>query len=592
MILNKSVKLRLAVSLGICIALLLIVGALGIYSSSKTQQGLERTYKENVLPLQALGEIREAHLSTRVKVTAEQRDRNPVTAAETKGEVAENDRIIDEAWAKYFPDMITTDAERTIAEALHRDILVLRASIEQLNDVMIAGDFERAREIATTDLRAEYPKVLNGLKEIVKANVAQADSSYNANTMEYAVSRNIIISVIVLAFILATALSLWLIRGIMVPLSKAREFAEALARGQLDTPIDITSKDEFGDMLYSLKAMETKLSEVVRSVRRNAEEVDFASGEIAQGNDDLNRRTQEQAASLEETAASMEEITTTVRQNADNAVQADHLVQGVSRQAQQGGEVVQQAVGAMTEISTSSRKISSIVGLIDEIAFQTNLLALNAAVEAARAGEQGRGFAVVASEVRNLASRSANAAKEIKGLVEDSVAKVESGTALVDRAGQTLTEIVDSVKRVTDLVGEIAVASKEQAQGIDQVNVAVSQMDAVTQQNASLVEQSSAASRSLQSQATALLKEISFFQSADAVPTSPVALMGNLVSKTSSASMGTQHNAAPARMASKASSASKTQKIAQSTPPVSAKPTPRIPAKAAVAASDDDWTEF
>lgn len=298
----------------------------------------------------------------------------------------------------------------------------------------------------------------------------------------------------------------------MTPLGKARELANAMAQGQLDHDINITCRDEFGDMLRALKAMETKFSQVVMSVRHNAESVNVAAEEIAHGTEDLSSRTQQQASSIQETAASMDEITSTVRQNADNASEADKLVHDVSRQANTGGEIAGKAVQAMEGINASSRKIAGIVGLIDEIAFQTNLLALNASVEAARAGEQGRGFAVVANEVRNLAGRSANAAKEIKQLVEDSINQVDNGSNLVNQAGKALEDIVGGVQRVTVLMSEIATASHEQSQGIDQVNTAISQMDSVTQQNASLVEESSAAGRSLQVQAAALLKEVSFFK--------------------------------------------------------------------------------
>jgi methyl-accepting chemotaxis protein len=298
----------------------------------------------------------------------------------------------------------------------------------------------------------------------------------------------------------------------MTPLGKAQALANAMAEGRLDNDVDASAKDEFGVMLRALKSMEAKFSQVVMSVRNNAESVNVAADEIVLGTDDLSRRTQEQASSIEQTAASMDEITSTVRQNADNASEADKLVHDVNQQANAGGEIAGQAIKAMEGINASSRKIAGIVGLIDEIAFQTNLLALNASVEAARAGEQGRGFAVVANEVRNLAGRSADAAKDIKKLVEESIGQVDNGSSLVNQAGKSLEGIVHGVKRVSVLMGEIATASREQSQGIEQVNTAVSQMDSVTQQNASLVEESSAAGRSLQSQAEALLKEVSFFR--------------------------------------------------------------------------------
>jgi methyl-accepting chemotaxis protein len=267
-----------------------------------------------------------------------------------------------------------------------------------------------------------------------------------------------------------------------------------------------------GSMMHAMQRLHVKLVEVIGQVQRGSQVVSGAAQEIARGNDDLSQRTQEQASSLEETAASMEEMTSTVKQNAENASHANQLASGARAQAEQGGTVAAQAVSAMGEITASSRKIADIVGLIDEIAFQTNLLSLNAAVEAARAGEQGRGFAVVASEVRSLSQRSASAAKEIKALIGESVERVEAGSVLVEQTGTALSEIVESVRKVTDIVAEIAAASAEQSTGIDQVNRAVMQMDEVTQQNAALVEQASAAAQAMQEQAAELRNQTAFFR--------------------------------------------------------------------------------
>lgn len=514
LLLNRSVKLRLAVSLGACILMLIAVGAIGLFSLSKTNDALTRTYEGNVLTLGNLAQINQALLGNRVKVTAEQRDRNPASAITTQQEVAENDAIIDAAWNDYFPARVSDDDERAVAQGFIASLASLRTGIDEINAAMIGNDYDGARVIATTTLRAEYPKVLTALQELIDRNSAQAAANNQQSSNDYIWTRNVVIGVMVAAVICGILLAIWLIRGIMTPLGKAQELANAMAEGKLDNEIDVTCKDEFGVMLRALKAMETKFSQVVMSVRSNAESVNVAADEIVLGTDDLSRRTQEQAASIEQTAASMDEITSTVRQNADNAAEADKLVHGVSQQANAGGEIAGQAVKAMEDINISSRKISGIVGLIDQIAFQTNLLALNASVEAARAGEQGRGFAVVANEVRNLAGRSADAAKEIKKLVEESIEQVDTGSSLVNKAGKALDDIVNGVQRVTVLMGEIATASREQSQGIEQVNTAVSQMDSVTQQNSSLVDESSAAGRSLQTQAEALLKEVSFFRGA------------------------------------------------------------------------------
>jgi methyl-accepting chemotaxis protein-1 (serine sensor receptor) len=284
-----------------------------------------------------------------------------------------------------------------------------------------------------------------------------------------------------------------------------------MANGEIGRDASIASNDEFGQVISAVNRLDKKLVEVVGVIHRTADTVGRAAKELAHGNEDLSVRTQQQAASIEETAASMEEMTATVKQNAENARQANHLVAGARKQAEVGGTVVHRAVDAMQAINTSSRKIADIIGVIDEIAFQTNLLALNAAVEAARAGEQGRGFAVVASEVRNLAQRSASAAKEIKDLINDSVEKVKSGAELVNDSGRTLADIMSSVKKATDVVAEIAAASGEQSSGIEQVNLAITQMDTGTQENAALVEESTAVSKTIHSTASQLIEAMAFF---------------------------------------------------------------------------------
>ncbi len=308
----------------------------------------------------------------------------------------------------------------------------------------------------------------------------------------------------------------WLIsRGIVRQLGCEPEQAAGITRriadGDLSVAIDLRKNDE-ASVLHAIKAMRDSLAKVVGEVRQGTDTIATASSEIASGNQDLSSRTEQQASSLEQTAASMEELTSTVKQNADNARQANQLAASASEVAVRGGSVVGQVVDTMSAINTSSRKIVDIIAVIDGIAFQTNILALNAAVEAARAGEQGRGFAVVASEVRSLAQRSAAAAKEIKGLIDDSVGKVEAGSQQVAEAGRTMEEIVASVKRVTDIMGEIASASHEQTQGIEQINQAITQMDQVTQQNAALVEEAAVAAGSLQDQAGNLSQLVGVFQ--------------------------------------------------------------------------------
>ncbi len=435
---NQSVKQRLILSLGACVLMLICVGAVGLYSLKKTDDAMTEIYESNVLTLIALNQVGQGLLSNRVTITAEQRDQNPASVVAAQQRIAENDAIIDAAWADYFPERVSTEDERVIANAFITSLAELRTDIKDVNAAMIGGDFDSARTIATTRLSTAYAGVFGAITELTERNNVQAAAANQQSTDNYLWTRNVILIVMAIAVISSTLLAIWLVRGIMTPLSKAQKLANEMAEGRLDNDIDVTCQDEFGDMLQALKTMEAKFSGVVMSVRRNAEAVNGAADDIAQGTEDLSSRTQQQAASIEETAASMDEITSTVRQNAENAVEADKLVSNVSQQANEGGEIAGQAVEAMERINSSSRKIAGIVGLSDEIAFQTNLLALNASVEAARAGEQGRGFAVVANEVRNLAGRSADAAKDIKKLVEDSIVQVDTGSELVNRAGKAL----------------------------------------------------------------------------------------------------------------------------------------------------------
>ena len=322
----------------------------------------------------------------------------------------------------------------------------------------------------------------------------------------------------VIAALLACMLAILLTRNITRPLVEAVELAQRVAQGDLSSDIVVRSQDETGQLMAALRDMNTALVGIVGEVRGGTDSIATASAQIAVGTMDLSSRTEQQASSLEETASSMEELTAAVKQNADNALAARSLASAASSVAVKGGAVVSEVVQTMGSINDSSRKIADIIGVIDGIAFQTNILALNAAVEAARAGEQGRGFAVVATEVRNLAQRSASAAKEIKGLIDDSVEKVGAGSKLVDQAGATMQEVVDSVQRLSAIIGEITDASEEQRLGIEQVNEAISQMDQVTQQNAALVEEAAAAANAMQDQAAQLSHAVQVFRLKDAPP--------------------------------------------------------------------------
>ena len=358
------------------------------------------------------------------------------------------------------------------------------------------------------------------IDDIVDFIQAQSNAMMKATSEQQAVSQRHatleLAGVVVLTIVVGALLMVWLVRSITGPLNEAVNIARIVAEGDLSTHIDAGGSDEVGMLLQSLKQMHDRLADIVGKVRVGTDAINFAAAEIAQGNQDLSARTEEQASSLEETAASMDQLTGTVRENGNNAHQASSLAGVAQGVALRGGDAMAQVTATMSAINTASTRIVDIIGVIDGIAFQTNILALNAAVEAARAGEQGRGFAVVASEVRNLAQRSAAAAKEIKELIGASVGQVEAGSRMVGAAGATMQEVVDSVQRVTAIVAEIAVASGSQNEGISQINDAIAQMDSVTQQNAALVEQAAAAAEAMQQQAMRLADAVSIFKLRDA----------------------------------------------------------------------------
>jgi methyl-accepting chemotaxis protein-1 (serine sensor receptor) len=377
-----------------------------------------------------------------------------------------------------------------------------------------SADFEPAKgDRAVKGMDREPAELLAAATKVIREDSANELAQVQKSTTQ---SLNVSLTIMLVLTVVTVAMCAFaLIRMIVRPIGEAARIADAVAGGELAIKIAVTSNDEVGRLLVSLSSMRDNLTRIVRDVRENSQLIASAAEQISAGNTNLSQRTEEQASSLEETASSMEEMTSTVKQNADNAARANQMAEAARSQAEKGGQVVGQAVTAMDEINEASRKIADIISTIDGIAFQTNLLALNAAVEAARAGEQGRGFAVVATEVRNLAQRSATAAKEIKALIEDSVSKVGAGSKLVEQSGQTLNEIVVSVKKVSDVVADIAAASNEQSSGIEQVNQAVVQMDEMTQQNAALVEEAAAAGRSLEEQATLLAQLMGFFKLGD-----------------------------------------------------------------------------
>ncbi|MEF2268412.1 methyl-accepting chemotaxis protein [Janthinobacterium sp. LS2A] len=401
-------------------------------------------------------------------------------------------------------------------QALYQEVLSTRKAYTEVRKNVFkaknAGDLELGKHLYEGDMGVKRDIYLASLKKLELLEAKLLDESAAQIRSRYESGRLLLISLGVVAILLGIACAYWITRSITRPITRAVEVAEAVSAGDLTSHIVVESRDETGQLMHALKNMNDKLVSIVGQVRAGTESISTASSEIAAGNLDLSSRTEEQASSLEETASSMEELTSTVKLNADNARSANQLAIDASQIASKGGVVVSEVVSTMGSINDSSRKIVDIISVIDAIAFQTNILALNAAVEAARAGEQGRGFAVVASEVRNLAQRSSAAAKEIKGLIDDSVQKVEAGSQLVDKAGRTMDEIVQSISHVTQIMNQITDASDEQRTGIEQVNQAIGQMDQVTQQNAALVEEAAAAAESMQEQAAKLADVVGLFK--------------------------------------------------------------------------------
>jgi methyl-accepting chemotaxis protein-1 (serine sensor receptor) len=511
---NLSIKMRLIVTLAVLGALLVAIGILGVVALSKSNESLRSVYEDRTVPLDQVTMIDRLILRNRLLIAVSLVTPEPKYVHDNMDQMDKNIAEIGKIWDAYMATYLTPE-EKKIAEKFADDRKkFVMEGLKPVAAAMRIGKMDEAKKLVANQVRPLYGPVGEGVNALIKLQIDVAKQEYEEGVSRYNTLRAVAIGAIVFGLVIAGVMGWLLIQAIMRPLNAAVTLATRVANGELDGSVHIERDDELGKLMQALKNMTENLSKIVTEVRNAADTVGSAAKQISAGNNDLSQRTQEQASALEETASSMEEMTSTTKQSADNARQANQLAAGTRDQASQGGQVVSDAVQAMSEINTSSKKIADIIGVIDEIAFQTNLLALNAAVEAARAGEQGRGFAVVASEVRNLAQRSATAAKEIKGLINDSVEKVHSGSKLVDASGETLNEIVDSVKKVSDIVAEIAAASQEQSSGIEQVNKAIMQMDEVTQQNAALVEEAAAASKSMEDQALKMVELMSFFRTA------------------------------------------------------------------------------
>ncbi len=493
---------------------LLLASAVAVWQSLSTQASNEHTYQSETLATAALADANSTLWAMRWGVAQYLALTDPAARKKLvdgdKNNYAEFERHM-----QTFSQLPLSEKARTATVDATDSYKRYAAARVIFFDLMEQGKTEEAvahRSQNLTPAGAAAVPAIAKLIELVRKGAETDVHDRNVNLQALATWLLVVSVAVVVAGIVFT---LMLIRNIQQRMGAAMSMANELAELNLDSRANDQSDDEVGKIVLALDTMRHKLVDVVGNVRQGSESVATASAEIAQGNHDLSARTEQQASALEETAASMEELSSTVKQNADNARQANQLAQSASTVAVRGGEVVGQVVETMKGINDASRKISDIIGVIDGIAFQTNILALNAAVEAARAGEQGRGFAVVASEVRSLAGRSAEAAKEIKNLISASVERVGQGTTLVDQAGVTMTEVVGSIKRVTDLMGEISAASSEQSQGVAQVGEAITQMDQVTQQNAALVEEMAAAASSLKSQAQELVGTVAVFKLAE-----------------------------------------------------------------------------
>ena len=508
---NFKISTRLSMLIAIFSVMLMGIGAIGLSGISKANDALKSVYEDRLIPTGEIAEIQRMLLRNRLAVTVSLVTPTPETIHAAAAEVESNIASIGKIWDTYLATSLTTEQvvlSKKFAEDRTRFVQEgLRPAIAALT----GNDIPEANRVVVEKIRPLYEPVNTGIVALTKMQLDVAKSEYDAAKSRYETIRFLAIGSILAGVLFAVGFGFSLVRGIVRSLGLAIDAANAAAQGDLSHAIQVDGQDEVAQLLKALAAMQQELATVVATVRSGSEGVATASAQIASGNNDLSARTEQQASALEETAASMEELSATVKQNADSARQANQLAQSASTVAVQGGEVVAQVVDTMKGINDSSKKMADIISVIEGIAFQTNILALNAAVEAARAGEQGRGFAVVASEVRSLAGRSAEAAKEIKGLISASVERVEHGTVLVDQAGTTMTNVVSSIKRVTDLMGEISAASNEQAAGVSQVGEAVMQMDQVTQQNAALVEEMAAAASSLKSQAQELVQTVAVF---------------------------------------------------------------------------------
>ena len=586
---NFSIRMRITLGMGLVLLLALLNAGHSMYRNISAKFESGEVASSWIPAIENLGHMK-GHLADHYLLVSDRvagRDTSASAEFDKKLQTIEADlgaatKVYAATLETYAPD----DPKGPIEKGLYKTYAdsrdtYFKAARQAVKGVADAAGAPEAMDVVRKEFAAAGPAdfraAYDAMEKILKFNL---DGTAEAATLVNSIIKQTelaTLTALVFMVVLGAYLMWKLPRSVSEPVHEAVELAQSIAAGDLTRTVPSHGTDELGQLLGHLEAMRSKLSVLVANVRQGSESVATASAEIAQGNNDLSNRTEQQAAALEQTSASMSELGGTVNQNADAARQANQLATNASSVAVQGGEVVGRVVETMRDINASSQKIADIISVIDGIAFQTNILALNAAVEAARAGEQGRGFAVVASEVRALAGRSAEAAKEIKALITASVEKVEHGTTLVDQAGSTMTEVVSSIRRVTDIMGEISAASSEQSNGVNQVGEAVRHMDQATQQNAALVEEMAAAASSLKAQAQELVGVVSTFK----ISTDTHATLAHHALKH-------MHAVSAPKPAPKPVLAAKPRLAAAPAP----KATPAAPKVAAKAASDDDWETF
>jgi len=523
---NFSIKNLIVSVIGLLVLVTIAVGALGHYAARRSVDLLEQTSLKSAQQQLTIASLIYRMESNRSQIL-QALQHNPGSKYAVMHDhplnnhfknIADNTKQLQNEREALLASLRRQATKDAVNHWLNESQNLGQALIADASRAIEANDWDRAQEILIRGINPTYLKgykAYQQLQNFMSQRNRQESVDLHA---ELDAINQMVFAAIIFAVLLAGGATVYLIRAITRPLDAAVVVARRVAGGDLSVQVDVTSNNEFGQLLGALRDMTGSLTGIVHEVRIESDVIATASNQIASGNMDLSLRTEQQASSIEETAASIEELTGTVRQNADNARQASQLAATASEVALRGGAVVANVVTTMDDIKDSARQIVDIIAVIDSIAFQTNILALNAAVEAARAGEQGRGFAVVASEVRSLAQRSAGAAKEIKELITNSVGKVDNGSRLVNQAGTTMDEIVRSVGRVTEIMGEISSASAEQSSGIEQIHQAISHMDQATQQNAALVEEAASAAYSLQDSASSLAARVSIFKLGQPVP--------------------------------------------------------------------------